>query len=53
MSSFARELYEYESIVMEALISMGYPKEGIVLEGQIDSRRFADFLINDVDTGCR
>ena len=51
MSSFARELYEYESIVMDALISMGYPKEGIVLEGQIDSRRFADFLINDVDTG--
>ena len=51
MSIFARELYEYESIVMDALISMGYPKEGIVLEGQIDSRRFADFLINDVDTG--
>ena len=41
----------YESIVTDALISMGYPKESIVLEGQIDVHCYVDVIINDVDTG--
>ena len=51
MAKVERDLFEYESIVMDALISMGYPKESIVLEGQIDARRFVDIIINDLDTG--
>ena len=53
MAKVERNLFEYESIVMDALISMGYPKESIVLEGQIDARRFVDIIINDLDTGLR
>ena len=51
MPNIKRELFEYESIVLDALMAMGYPVESVVLEGQIDSRRFVDFIINDVDTG--
>lgn len=51
MAKVERDLFEYESIVMDALISMGYPKESIILEGQIDARRFVDIIINDLDTG--
>lgn len=51
MAKVERDLFEYESIVMDALISMGYPKESIVLEGQIDARRFVDIIINDLYTG--
>ena len=43
--------HEYESIVTDALMSMGYPKESIVLEGKIDVHCYADVIINDVDTG--
>ena len=51
MASVDRNLYDYESIVMDALLSYGYPKESIVLEGKLDSRRFVDFVINDLETG--
>ena len=43
--------HEYESIVTDALMSMGYPKESIVLEGKIDVHCYVDVIINDVDTG--
>ena len=43
--------HEYESIVTDALMSMGYPKESIVLEGKIDVHYYVDVIINDVDTG--
>ena len=46
-----RELVEFEKIVFDRLLENGYPKESIVLEGQLDSRRFVDFVINDIDTG--
>ena len=36
---------------MDELLAHGYPKESIVLEGQVDTRRFVDFIINDIDTG--
>lgn len=51
MSKIERDLFEGENTVMEAIIGNGYPKESVVLEGQIDTRRFVDFIINDVDTG--
>lgn len=51
MAKVERDLYEYESIIIDALISIGYPKESIILEGKIDSRRFVDIIINDLDTG--
>ena len=51
MPKVERDLYEYESIVVDALISMGYPPKSIILEGKIDSRRFVDIIINDLDTG--
>lgn len=51
MPKIKRELFEYESIVLDAIMAMGYPIESVVLEGQIDTRRFVDFIINDVDTG--
>lgn len=51
MASINRELVESEKIVFDALLSNGYPKESIVLEGQLDSRRFVDFLVTDIDTG--
>lgn len=51
MTQVTRDIYEYEGIVMDELLSYGYPKESIVLEGQLDTRRFVDFVINDLDTG--
>ena len=51
MAKVTRDLLEYESIVMDELLAHGYPKESIVLEGQVDTRRFVDFIINDIDTG--
>lgn len=51
MAKVTRDLLEYESIVMDELLAHGYPKESIVLEGQVDARRFVDFIINDIDTG--
>ena len=51
MSNLNRELVESEKIVFDELLKYGYPKESIVLEGQLDFRRFVDFLINDTDTG--
>lgn len=51
MANVNREFVESEKIVFEELLANGYPRESIVLEGQLDSRRFVDFLITDVDTG--
>lgn len=46
-----RGMYDSEHIVYETLIQRGYPKNSIILEGKLDSRRYADFVINDVATG--
>jgi len=46
-----RELVEPEKIVFDQLLENGYPKESVVIEGQLDFRRFVDFIINDIDTG--
>ena len=46
-----REHYEYESVVRDALVAAGYPKESIILEGQIDIHCYVDIIVNDVDTG--
>lgn len=49
--SINRGMFESERIVYDALIECGYPKNSIVIEGKIDSRRYVDFVINDVETG--
>ena len=46
-----REMYDQERIVYEALIQRGYPKNSIIIEGKLDSRRYVDFIINDIATG--
>ena len=46
-----REMYDPERIVFDALIQHGYPKNSIVIEGKLDSRRYVDFVINDIATG--
>lgn len=46
-----RDMYDPEHIVYETLIQRGYPKNSIILEGKLDSRRYVDFVINDVATG--
>ena len=46
-----REMYDPEHIVYDALIQRGYPKNSIVIEGKLDSRRYVDFVINDTSTG--
>lgn len=46
-----RGMYDPEHIVYETLIQRGYPKNSIILEGKLDSRRYVDFVINDVATG--
>lgn len=46
-----REMYDQERIVYDTLIQHGYPKNSIVIEGKLDSRRYVDFVINDVATG--
>ena len=51
MTDVQRELVEFEKIVFDELLTKGYPKESIILEGKLDARRFVDFLITDVDTG--
>lgn len=45
------EMYDQERIVYDALIQRGYPKNSIVIEGKLDSRRYVDFIINDTATG--
>lgn len=51
MSAIHREMFEGEQSVYNELIKAGYPEKSIVMEGKLDSRRFVDFIINDVDTG--
>jgi hypothetical protein len=46
-----RDMYDQERIVFNALIRPGYPKNSIVIEGKLDSRRYTDFVINDIATG--
>lgn len=46
-----REMYDQERIVYDELIQRGYPKNSIVIEGKLDSRRYVDFVINDIATG--
>ena len=46
-----REMYDQESIVYDALMQRGYPKNSIVIEGKLDSRRYVDFVVNDIATG--
>jgi len=40
-----REHYEYESVVRDALVAAGYPKESIILEGQIDIHCYVDIAV--------
>ncbi len=49
--SIDRSMFEPERIVYDALIRRGYPKGSIVVEGKIDSKRYVDFVINDIETG--
>lgn len=46
-----RGMYDSERIVFDALIQRGYPKNSIVIEGKLDSRRYVDFVVNDIATG--
>ncbi len=41
----------YERIVLETLLSLGYPENSIVMEARLDSRCLADLLVNDINTG--
>lgn len=50
MEKNEREMFDVERIVFDELLSCGYPKESIIMEGKLDSRRFADFVIIDVVT---
>lgn len=50
MASVQRELVEAEKIILDELLANGYPKDSIVLEGKLDTRRFVDFMIIDIDT---
>ena len=51
MNKHNRELFEYEKVVMDELLSYGYPEESIVLEGKLDARRYVDFIVVDISTG--
>ena len=50
MAKNEREMFDVEKIVFNELLSCGYPKESIIMEGKLDSRRFADFVIIDIST---
>ena len=51
MMKVERELVAYETLVLEYLLDKGYPRNAILLEGQLDSRRYVDFIITDIGTG--
>ena len=51
MTKVHRELVESEKIVFDELLANGYPRESIIFEGSLDSKRFVDFIINDIETG--
>ena len=42
---------EAEKIVFQTLLSNGYPKESIIMEGRLSNGHSADFLIVDIHTG--
>lgn len=50
MANVQRELVEAEKIIFDELVANGYPKESIILEGKLDTRRFVDFIVIDIDT---
>ena len=50
MSKIERSAFSNESKVVDVLRALGYPKESIVLEGQISSSRYVDFVITDIDS---
>lgn len=50
MAKNEREMFDVEKIVFDKLLSCGYPKESIIMEGKLDSRRFVDFVIIDLST---
>ena len=47
MSKIERNLLEFENLVLQNLIEIGYPRNSIILEGQLDSRRYVDFIVVD------
>mgnify|MGYP003307412104 CR=1 FL=1 len=49
MNKTNRRLLKYESMVIDELVSSGYPKESIILEWKLDARRFVDFVVIDVE----
>lgn len=51
MASETRTLYAPEELIYNKLIENGYPRSSIVIEGKLDARRYADFIVNDLDTG--
>lgn len=50
MSKIERDSVESENLVLQALIEVGYPKNSILLEGQLDSHRYVDFIVVDTDS---
>ena len=48
MPKIERNLVESENLVLQALIEIGYPRNSILLEGQLDSRRYVDFIVVDM-----
>ena len=50
MPQITRDYFEAEKVVFEELQKAGYPKQSIIPEGQIDSRRYVDFLVIDLKT---
>lgn len=51
MATETRKMYDAEKVVYDALIENGYPSNSIVIEGKLDAKRYADFIVNDLDTG--
>lgn len=50
MGAAFREMLETESIVVEELLSIGYPRNSIIMEGQLEARKIVDFVIVDTET---
>lgn len=50
MVEVKRKVFEIESIVLKELQEKGYPRESIIIEGKLDNRRYADFIVNDLET---
>ncbi len=46
-----RTEHAVEQMVYEALLNMGYPKSSIIMEARIESKYYADFIVNDIESG--